>query len=80
MLWTLIIGAISGWIAGIIRQGYGFGLFGNIIVGVVGAFIGSWLFQRLSIRVENSTVGTVITSVVGALALLFLIGLFKSKK
>ena len=45
----LIVGAIAGWLAGIIVKGYGFGLIGNIVVGVVGAFIGNWLFPSLGL-------------------------------
>ena len=41
---TLLIGAVSGWIAGQIKDGFGFGLLGNIVLGIVGAFVGSWLF------------------------------------
>ena len=42
----LIIGAVAGWLAGLIVKGYGFGLIGNIVVGIVGAFIAGWLFPR----------------------------------
>ena len=44
LIYTLIIGAVIGWLAGVIRKGYGFGLLGNIIVGIIGAFFGTWLF------------------------------------
>ena len=45
----LIVGAIAGWLAGIVVKGYGFGLIGNIVVGVIGAFIGNWLFPALGL-------------------------------
>lgn len=77
LIFTLIIGAVCGWLAGVIRQGYGFGLLGNIVVGVIGAFIGGWLFGALGIRVGEGIVGTIISSVVGALILLALIGLVR---
>ncbi len=78
LIFTLLIGAISGWLAGQIRQGYGFGLIGNIIVGILGAFVGGWLFRSvLHADLGGGLLGTIGTSVIGALLLLFLIGLFK---
>ena len=43
LIW-IIVGAIAGWLAGLIVKGYGFGLVGNIVLGIVGAFLGGWLF------------------------------------
>ena len=78
LIFTLLIGAISGWLAGQIRQGYGFGLLGNIVVGILGAFIGGWLFRSvLHISLGNELVSVIVTSVIGALLLLFLIGLVR---
>ncbi len=77
IIYTIIIGAASGWLAGLIRQGYGFGLLGNIVVGILGAFIGSWLFRQLNITIGSGLVSLIVTSVIGALVLLFLIGLFR---
>ncbi len=77
LIYTLIIGAASGWLAGFIRQGYGFGLLGNIVIGILGAFIGSWLFEQLNIRIGTGLVNHIVTAVVGALVLLFLIGLLQ---
>lgn len=79
LLFTLIIGAASGWLAGVIRQGYGFGLLGNIVVGILGAFVGSWLFGQLGVHIGTGLVNHIITAVIGALVLLFLIGLIRSK-
>jgi len=79
LIYTLVIGALSGWLAGIIRQGYGFGLLGNIVVGIIGAFVGSWLFAQLDIRIGSGTVSHIATGVIGALVLLFLIGLIRKK-
>jgi uncharacterized membrane protein YeaQ/YmgE (transglycosylase-associated protein family) len=77
IIWTLIIGALAGWLAGVIRQGYGFGLIGNIVVGILGAFLGSWLFRQMGVSMGNDTLGVIVTSVIGALVLLFLIGLVR---
>lgn len=77
LIFTILIGAVSGWLAGQIRQGYGFGLLGNIIVGILGAFVGGWLFRQLGVSLGSDLMSTIATSVIGALVLLFLIGLFK---
>jgi uncharacterized membrane protein YeaQ/YmgE (transglycosylase-associated protein family) len=73
----LIIGAIAGWLAGLLVKGGGFGLFVDIIVGVVGAFIGGWLAGILHISLGNGWIGSIITAVIGAVILLFVIRLFK---
>jgi uncharacterized membrane protein YeaQ/YmgE (transglycosylase-associated protein family) len=76
LIW-LIIGAIAGWLAGMIVRGYGFGLVGNIVVGIVGAFIAGWLLPRLGIRMGFGFVREVIHSVIGAVILLVIIGLIR---
>jgi len=77
LIFTILIGAVSGWLAGQIRHGYGFGVLGNIIVGILGAFVGGWLFRQLGVSLGSGLVSTIATSVIGALVLLFIIGLFK---
>jgi uncharacterized membrane protein YeaQ/YmgE (transglycosylase-associated protein family) len=72
----LIIGAIAGWLAGMVVKGYGFGLIGNIVVGVVGAFIGQWLFPRLGFWGAD-IVGLIISATLGAIILLIVIGLVR---
>lgn len=81
LIFTLLVGAVSGWLAGQIRQGYGFGLLGNIIIGILGAFVGNWLFRAvLHVSLGSGLLSTIATSVIGALVLLFLIGLINNKK
>lgn len=80
LVYTLLIGAASGWLAGLIRQGYGFGLLGNIVVGILGAFIGSWLFRQIDVSIGSGLFSHIATSVIGALVLLFLIGLVRKSK
>lgn len=80
LIYTLVIGAASGWLAGLIRQGYGFGLFGNIVIGILGAFIGSWVFRQIGVHIGTGLVNHIITAVIGALILLFLIGLVRKTK
>ncbi|WP_144107942.1 GlsB/YeaQ/YmgE family stress response membrane protein [Paraburkholderia sp. BCC1886] len=73
----LIIGAIAGWLAGVLVKGGGFGLIVDIIVGIVGAFIGGWLAGVLHISLGGGWIGSIITAVIGAVILLFLIRLVR---
>jgi uncharacterized membrane protein YeaQ/YmgE (transglycosylase-associated protein family) len=77
LLVFLIVGAIAGWLAGLIVKGYGFGLLGNIVVGIVGAFIAGWLFPALGISLGTGIVAAIIHAVIGAVILLVLIRLVK---
>ena len=77
LLVFLIVGAIAGWLAGLIVKGFGFGLLGNIVVGIVGAFIAGWLFPALGISLGNSTLDAIVYAVIGAVILLVLIRLVK---
>ena len=72
----LIIGAVAGWLAGMVMKGGGFGLLGDIVVGIIGAFIGVWLFGVLGIS-AGGFIGAVATAFVGACVLLFIIRLIK---
>lgn len=79
ILYILIIGAVAGWLAGVIMKGYGFGLIGNIIVGIVGSFIGGFVLSKLGVNIAtgDGTINTIVTSVIGAVILLFVVGLIK---
>ena len=73
-LWFLIIGAVAGWLAGVLVKGSGFGLVGDLIVGILGALLGGWLFGVLGISLGmGDLVGSLITATIGAVLLLFLI-------
>ncbi|OGY36041.1 MAG: transglycosylase [Candidatus Andersenbacteria bacterium RIFCSPLOWO2_02_FULL_46_11] len=76
LLWTIIVGLISGWLAGYLMQGRGFGLLGNIGVGIVGAVLGGFIFSTLGIAVE-STLVEIIMAPIGAVVLLVIIGLIR---
>jgi len=76
ILYFLLIGAISGWLAGQLWKGAGFGLIGNIIVGIIGGFFGGWLAGKFEIG-GGGLLWQIIISAVGAWILLFLISLFK---
>jgi uncharacterized membrane protein YeaQ/YmgE (transglycosylase-associated protein family) len=72
----IIIGAVAGWLAGLLVKGYGFGLIGNIIVGILGAGIAGFLAPSLGLYTA-STGGNIIAATLGAIILLFLIGLVR---
>jgi uncharacterized membrane protein YeaQ/YmgE (transglycosylase-associated protein family) len=78
LLWFLIIGLVAGWLAGVIMKGRGFGLIGNLIVGVIGAFLGAWLLKQLGITTYG-LIGSLVAALVGALVLLFIVGLIKKR-
>ena len=73
LLIILLIGAIAGWLAGVLVRGYGFGLFGNIVVGILGAVVGSWLLAALGIFVGGGIIGAILGATLGAVVLLFLL-------
>jgi uncharacterized membrane protein YeaQ/YmgE (transglycosylase-associated protein family) len=77
LIWFLIIGAIAGWLAGLVMKGRGFGLLGDIIVGIIGAFLGGWLFGRLGLSFGGGLAGSLIVAFLGAVILLFLVRLIK---
>ncbi len=75
----LLIGAIAGWLAGLIVRGFGFGLLGNIVVGIVGAFLAGWLLPMLGVgfSMGNPIVTSIVYAMIGAIVLLLLIGLVR---
>jgi len=79
-IWFLLIGAVAGWLAGQIMKGSGFGMLGNIIVGVLGAVIGGWLFGALGFSISDKLIAKLVTALVGAVVLLFILGLISKKK
>jgi uncharacterized membrane protein YeaQ/YmgE (transglycosylase-associated protein family) len=72
----LALGAIAGWLAGLIMKGNGFGIFLNIIIGIIGAVIGGWVFDLLGIT-TSGPIGAMISAIIGAVILLIIIGFFK---
>ncbi len=80
LLGVIILGGLAGWISGLLVKGSGFGLIGNIVVGIVGAIFGGWLFRQLGITTGSEFLGSLITAVVGAVVLLFLISLVTRKR
>jgi len=77
MLWFLLIGIIAGWLAGNIMKGGGFGLIGDLVVGVVGSFIGGYLFGYLGLGNAYGTLGEIGMATVGAIVLLGILRLIR---
>jgi len=76
LLVFLLIGAVAGWIAGNLMKGGGYGLIGNMVIGVIGAFIGKYLFAFLGFSFAGM-IGTLMAAVLGAVILIFIVGLIK---
>ena len=73
----IVIGAVAGWLAGVLVKGGGLGLLGDIVVGIIGAFIGGWLAGVLHIHVGGGWISTIITAAVGASILLLILRLVR---
>jgi uncharacterized membrane protein YeaQ/YmgE (transglycosylase-associated protein family) len=69
----IIIGVVAGWLAGLLVKGGGFGLIGDIVVGVIGAFIGGWLAGVLHIHIGSGMISSIITATIGAVVLIFIL-------
>ena len=73
----LVIGAVAGWLAGVLVKGGGFGLLVDILVGIVGAFIGGWLAGLLGIGVGGGIAASIVTATIGAVVLLLILRLIR---
>ena len=76
LLIFLAIGAVAGWLAGLLMKGGGFGLVGNIIIGIFGAVVGGFVFGLLGIS-AGGLMGSIVTATVGAAILLAIVGVIK---
>jgi uncharacterized membrane protein YeaQ/YmgE (transglycosylase-associated protein family) len=73
----LFVGLVAGWLAGKLVRGAGFGIIGDIVIGIVGAFIASWLFPRLGIHLGVGLISKIIYSAIGAIILLLVVRLVR---
>src|ERR1700722_20529539 len=80
LLVIILVGVVAGWLAGRSVAGGGFGLIGDLIVGVVGAFIGDWLLPRLNIHLGIGIVSLIINATVGAIVLLAIIRIVAGRR
>ena len=76
-LWFILIGLIAGWLAGVLVKGGGFGVIGDIVVGVVGALIGGFLFRSMGVAAGGGLLGAIFVALIGAIILIFLLRLIK---
>jgi uncharacterized membrane protein YeaQ/YmgE (transglycosylase-associated protein family) len=76
IIW-LVIGAIAGWLAGLLVEGYGFGLIGNIVVGIAGAIIAGWLLPQIGFVLVGGILAAIANAVIGAVILLLLVGFIR---
>lgn len=84
LIWYLIVGAIAGWLAGVIVKGYGFGLVGNIVIGIIGGLLGGWLLGPVlktgTPETGSGTLNYILTALIGAVVLLFIVSLFNRRR
>jgi len=74
----LVVGLIAGWLAGLVMKGGGYGIIGDIVIGIIGAFIGGWLFSTLGIATPFGGMGgTIFVAFIGAVVLLFILRLIR---
>jgi len=76
-IWFILIGLVAGWLAGQLVKGGGFGVVGDIIVGVIGALIGGFLFSTLGVSLGAGLLGSIIVATIGAVLLIFILRLIK---
>jgi uncharacterized membrane protein YeaQ/YmgE (transglycosylase-associated protein family) len=80
ILVILLVGIVAGWLAGKIVRGTGFGLIGDLLVGIAGALVAAWLFPRLGIQLGAGIVAEIISSAVGAIILLLIVRLLSRRR
>ncbi len=71
LIWFLLVGLVAGWLAGKLMKGSGYGVIGDIVLGVVGAFVGGFLFRLVGIAAYG-TIGAIIVATIGAMVLVAL--------
>src|SRR3954471_14277033 len=74
---ALVIGAIAGWLAGQIVRGAGFGLIGNIVIGIIGALVASWLLPQLGVSLRSGVFRDIINGTIGAVVVLVILSLVR---
>ncbi len=77
-IWFILIGLVAGWLAGQLVKGGGFGVVGDIVVGVIGALIGGFLFSTFGVSTGGGLLGSLLVATIGAVVLLFGLRLIKS--
>jgi len=77
-VWFLLVGLVAGWLAGVLVKGGGFGVVGDIVVGIVGALLGGWIFSALGVTGgPGGLLGSIIVATIGAIVLLVIVRFIK---
>ena len=77
LLWFLLIGLIAGWLASVITGGSGRGILMDIVIGVIGSYIGGFLFRSLGVASGSVTLGSIIVATIGAIVLVLIMRMFR---
>jgi uncharacterized membrane protein YeaQ/YmgE (transglycosylase-associated protein family) len=77
LLVILVVGVIAGWLAGQIVRGTGYGIVGDLVIGIIGAFIGNWLLPQLGIHIGVGIVAAIVNATIGAVLLLLVLRLVR---
>jgi uncharacterized membrane protein YeaQ/YmgE (transglycosylase-associated protein family) len=77
IVWFILVGLVAGWLAGQLMKGGGFGVVGDIVVGIIGALIGGLLFSALGVSTGGGLLGAIIVATIGAVVLIFLLRLIR---
>ncbi|MCU7837201.1 MAG: GlsB/YeaQ/YmgE family stress response membrane protein [gamma proteobacterium symbiont of Taylorina sp.] len=80
LIMIILVGAIAGWLAGLIMKGKGMGFIINALLGIVGASVGNYLFSLIGFSIAGGLIGTIFTSTTGAVVLLFIIGVLRKSQ
>ena len=76
----LIIGAVAGWLGSTLYKGRGLGLIGNIVIGIIGCFVGYWALGKLGVDLGSGWIGVILTGAIGAIIILVLLNLIFNRR
>lgn len=76
-LWFLLVGLVAGWLAGTLVKGGGFGILGNIVIGIIGAMLGGFLFDLLGVNSGGGILWSIVVATIGAVVLLIIVRALK---
>ena len=76
-IWFIVVGLVAGWLAGQFMKGGGFGVVGDIVVGILGALLGGFLFRSMGVSAGGGLIGAIIVATIGAVVLIVLLRLIK---
>jgi len=79
LLYSILIGGVSGFLAGKLMKGGGYGILLNILLGIIGGAVGGWVLAKLGVTLMDGVIGDLLRGVIGAALFLFVAGLFKKK-